>query len=720
MSRSPSAATTDPRDDSATARPRLHPGQPVPGLVLIALACAVLLAVPGGLVAWRAEIARTEASHLAQTRDDALALARIARATEGLRGLARQVRHVPAGSAGSRLRHDAAARFLVLAADPDSRARTPPAFGAALDAATEPLDRLVRRRDAAHPWDALITRRLAALETLAASPGDDMAPPRDRHAAALHAVLAQAARAGAPALPFLDREARRLAALAIAAPGLPRGLGLHIDPMTPGRGLFAAIAAALDVPAARRAQLVENAGADALWHVIDDALARAADIALVHADTRLADAQARARAAHQRLESALGAAGLTLAAVALALFGLAMAGHARPLETLARRAAALGPLDVPEGRHSASRALALIGARIEGVAADRAHVHRAESARQDADHDTLTLGSALLGASAEAATGRALGSVRDPIGTALGTVRAQTALMRYDLGLLSDADTDPGPGTGARPHPNSDRQAAALTRLAEACATIDTETGRAEHLLSALTTLGHAAVPAGAGQPTPPLSRLLEDAAAILTPRAQAAGLDLHLTCPSSIGPVEGNPGLVMAVVVYLVEAAVLRVETRPPSAAGRDRSSPGGYRLGITVQAGDGRYLRLTLEDSGPAPSATTQAILTGDPAAHPAERAGGGPGEHPRSGPGQGPGQGQGQGQGPRRDTATLAHALREAPDAAAILLADALARVGLGRALDIVADPRTGPHITLWLSARTPPPARPRPPASGPATR
>ncbi|SDE17429.1 hypothetical protein [Rhodospira trueperi] len=593
---------------SASSHPRPRP-RPLLGLVAAVLAGLVLLAVPATLAGWRllALDARAGAETLEAARADAETLGTVARAVEGARGLGRQIRFAPAGAAGAAARQRAALLLRVLSEDPAWRADLPASFGAALDQARAAADLLTQQRDTQSPWPTLIADRLRALSLFADDPGQDSATPRARALGRLHQTLSLAARSGAPALGFLEREARRQAARAIAAPGLPIGLE---RPAPPGSGLtvHAVIAAALDIPEARRSALANEARADRLWREADDALARAADIAQTTAVARLSGLSLTADAAWRRLRDALLASLLAVLALAAGGGALVATAYARPLSRLGRRAADLGL-----GRTRGGPTRDVAWTALENAVAVAGDTSARDQGAIEAAlrRDAATLRLALLGAASEAAAGRAL--------AATAPVLART--------LADDPET-------------------------------------ARDVLSALRRLA-----AGADDtPHAPLDRILTDVLAVLDQQVRHRGLDLTLTCPPNLW-IDAPSAVLAAVVCYVVEAAVLRAEDH-----GAGSSRPVAVSVTVEVEGSD--RLRLVIDDDGPPASPAAAGLLPGID-----------------------------DGGGPADPAARLAQALREEPDAAALLLADGLARAGLGTPLAVTARHSSGPRTILTVRPLTP---------------
>ncbi|MBB4285585.1 hypothetical protein [Roseospira goensis] len=639
------------RASDARGAPSPRPGL---GLAVLAIAAALLLAAPAGLVTWRLTGMQTDAAALETAREDARALAAVARAIEGLRGLARQIRYAPAGAAGAEARDTAADRLGVLAADPAWRVLAPEAVGTALDEARSAVERLATRRSEREPWPVVISDRLAALERFAAGPDDDSATPRARRLGALLDVLRTASRAQGAALPFLERRARQLAAEAIALPGLPLGL----DPATrlgSGASVHAAIADALEVPAGRRAALTERAGLDVLWRTADRALAEAADGALAAADARLAATHAGLAADRARLTAALVAALLGVVSIGLATVLLAAHGHAGPLGRLGRRAAALG-FARRRASWDESVAVAALDRALSASEADRARAADAEQGAADARRDAGTLASALLGAAAEAAAGRTVPGLAAALDAALARARRSAELAHQEAAVLAPAD-----GT-TRAAGGDARATRAAHRIGAACADVTDGLAEAEALLAALHSLGGTSAP-----PPIALAPLLEEVLTGLDPRLHDAHLHLSLSCPAALR-CDADPATVAAIVAYTVEAVALRAEAAPAETADRPAVALAVY----AAQAAE-NTLTLSLADDGPAPTPEARTLL--------AEAR-------------------------PATDPAGLARALRTAPDAAALLLADGLARAGLGRALHIAVDEAdTGVAVTVTLPAAAP---------------
>ncbi|MQX36107.1 HAMP domain-containing histidine kinase [Roseospira navarrensis] len=659
----------DRSDDEASTRgagrPRVGRPRPVLGALVLGLLAVLLLAGPSALVGWRLLETEARTATMPAVHHAALDHATVARAAEGLRGLTRQIRHAAPGPSGAEARRQALARLRVLTADPLWRAGLPPDFGVALETATAAAARLATASARQTLWHALIAAALDRLERLAQSaptPGptvdaDDAAPGRAVLLARLHAVLAQAGAASGPALSVLEADARRLAARAIAAGPDPDAPRLGGSPFA----IHGAIAEALDIPAYRRADLSDQVTRDTLWAQADGALARAADIALQAAETGLRGADGVLSAETARLRAALLALGLAGTAVLLAVGWIALAGHARPLARLVARARALGfePANRPAVGESASWATLerLVTATEADAAVDRA----ARDAEADARRDQETLSGALLGAAPEAVVGRNLAEAARVLDGLLDAVRAQATLARSEARLLST------PGGGRRDDVSSERAALAAHLVGEACAALADQAGEAAHLVSALRLMSS---PEAGGRGRAPLAmdRVMREVATVLTPRLASRGVRLDLRCPMS-ATVEAAPGILTAVVCYIIEAAMLRAE----DAVDRTADAPTFPLSGIVVDValGSDARVRLTIDDDGPMPAEGLLALI------HPPRMA-----------------------RGLRRAPERLAHALREAPDAAALLLADGLARAALGEALDIVEGAGRGTRVSLSL--------------------
>jgi hypothetical protein len=146
-----------------------------------------------------------------------------------------------------------------------------------------------------------------------------------------------------------------------------------------------------------------------------------------------------------------------------------------------------------------------------------------------------------------------------------------------------------------------------------------------------------------------------------LAPRLQDARLHLSLSCPPDLESA-ADPGVLAAVLAYVIEAAALRAEAAPADAD----HAPAAPALAVDATPAEAGGIALSVRDDGPPPTQAVRTLLEGHPA----------------------------------RDPARLAQALRTAPDAAALLLADGLARAGLGAPLTVAADSPGGLTVTLSL--------------------
>jgi len=644
----------------------------VAGLGLVA---ALLLAAPVGLVGWRLMETREAPSALDLSRQTALNRVTIARAVEGLRGLARQIRYAPAGPAGADARRQALTRLRALGADPAWRAAVSPAFADALDEAQVAAMELSAKSASQTPWKTIIAdtldrlRRQTETGDMLGDSADAPDPTNDRNSAIadLLAVLTNASNANAAALPVLEAHARRLAARAIAAP--------DTHPGTPPFAVHRAIEDAMDIPAARRKALADQMFRDDLWHEADMALAHASDLALTMASQDLATAQDTLKDNSNRLSAALLSLALATLAAALLLVWRAIAGHALPLGRLARRADALGFNQSQSGTGS-GKAWESLNRLISATETDTDFVSAAHDSEAKARRDAATLAAALLGAAPEAAVGRNLTGVSRSLDGTLDAVRAQATLALTESRLLA---TTSG---GRRADVSSERAALAAHLVGDACAHLSERVDEAAHLVSALCLLSAPVANSTARVPVV-LGRVLRETVSVLEPRLLARGVRFDLRCPAS-ATVEAAPGILTAVLCYIIEAAMLRAEDEP------DATVPMSAIV-LSVTLGSDARVRLTVDDDGPAPTQETMDLI--HPRAH---RAG-------VYGPPQEGSQWGGSSrtfQEIHRDPERLAKALRKAPDAAALLLADGLARVALGQALEVADGPGRGTRVELFL--------------------
>jgi hypothetical protein len=635
----------------------------VAGLGLIA---TLLVAAPAGLVGWRLMETDATVSTMESARQTTVDRAVIARAVEGLRGLARQIRFAPAGPGGDEVRRTALARLRVLATDPAWRRDLPASFGTALDSAATTAARLSALRAEQPPWSVRIAGALDRLR-----PFTRTGTPRSRWLMELHGVLTRAGTASAPALPVLETQARHLAARAIAAPGLPVGVQSGADPFA----IHGAIAAALEVPALRRAALTGEAEADRLWQRLDTALGDASDGALTAAGAAVAETGDRLHGETDRLAAALLSLALAALAAAMLLARHMMVAHAFPLGRLSRRVVAAGhaPADI---RGSGVRAAWSHLDHVIGTVDSDAETMRAMlDAESAARHDATTLSAALLGAAPEAAAGRNLSDASRALGGVLDAVRAQSTLALTEARLLTN------PAGGRRMDVSSERAALAAHLISEACTVLTERVDEATRLVSALRLLSAPIGGTGAqGTPAPvSLDRVLRETAAILGPRLSDRGARLDLRCPRDL-TVNAAPGVLTAVICYVIEAAMLRA----------DGSSGGAAALSAVVleaSVGSDARVRLAIDDDAPAPSPEALDLL--EPARTPHEGSG---------------------------RPARLARALRGMPDAAALLLADGLARAALGGPLEAMEGPGRGMRVALALPLHAGGDSRDRDPPAG----
>ncbi|MBB4266356.1 hypothetical protein [Roseospira visakhapatnamensis] len=686
------SSTTGP-DPAATPRPppaRRRWANSGPGLILGLMAALVLLAMMGAAVLIETRLRETrgalEAVRVAQAvRGDRSAAAR---QLDVARAMARQVRHAPTGPAGAESRRTAMVQATVLLGDPILRPWLTPARRADLDQARAALDTLAAARARPGAVDGVtIAARLDALARLAAPPE----APRDSSRASLlrglHDVLTRAARADGPALAVLEQEARLLAARAIAVgpdpAATPDGA---VDPV------FAAIEAALSIPALRTAERASAEQADALWRQVDATVAGAAEDLLAAGDTVMLTALDRQRMRLDHLSR--GWLAVLLGALAVAVAGALVIGASTvaPLVRLGRRARGLGFGDAGQGQ-----ALAEALTAMEGL---RARTTEAEADARAARADARVLRSALLGAAPEAALGRSLTTVAQELQSVLGDIRAHATLARHECEDLVPPDDAPR-GRVPRPLPPTQDRAARL--IVEACAALRDHCEFAAHLVGALRHL------AGADADRPrsiDLTRTLEETLSVLAPRLRALGASVRLSCNESV-VVRGDPVALGAVLFYVVEGAVLRAEgalprhrspalaeaqepdtdapdggrrssggplfdrmSAGPDAADRRAPHPGLNGVSVAAVLESGGRVRLSIADDGPAPGPAIRALVRNlDPSR-------------------------------PEGGAADLAPALREAPEAAALILADALARAGLGCGLDVLVGEDWGLTVRLYL--------------------
>jgi len=670
--------------------PRRHP-RPLLGVVGLGLMAALILAAPVGLVGWRLMETRDAPSVLDLSRQMALNRVTIARAVEGLRGLARQIRHAPAGPAGADARRKALTRLRVLGSDPAWRAAVSPAFADALDEAQMAAMALSAKSASQTPWATIIADALDRIkrQTETGTPsGDavnaadtaDLANNRKSAITNLLAVLTTASHANAAALPVLEAHARRLAVRAIAAaPEAPPETHPETHPnIHLGALPFAvhrAIEDAMNIPAARRKALSDQELRDDLWRKADMALAHASDLALTMASQDLATVGDTLKEDANRLSAALLSLALATLATALLLVWRAIAGHALPLGRLARRADALG-FNQSQSRTSSGKAWESLNRLVSATETDTDFISAAHDSEAKARRDAATLAAALLGAAPEAAVGRNLTGVSRSLDGTLDAVRAQATLALTESRLLA---TTSG---GRRADVSSERAALAAHLVGEACAHLSERVDEAAHLVSALCLLSAPVANSTTRIPVV-LRRVLRETVSVLEPRLLARGVRFDLRCPAS-ATVEAAPGILTAVVCYIIEAAMLRAEDEP------DATVPMSAIV-LSVTLGSDARVRLTIDDDGPAPTQETMDLI--HPRAH-------------RAGVHGGAQEGDHWGGTPRtfqeihRDPERLAKALRRAPDAAALLLADGLARVALGQALEVADGPGRGTRVELFL--------------------
>jgi len=627
----------------------------------------------------------------------------LVRQLEAARAIARQVRHAPIGPAGEQARRVSMVQAGVLLQDPVVREVMDSADREILTDAISDLETLaaMRARSGAQRGPSLGWR--LALLALYAAPAE--APPdgsRGSYIRSLHTVLTLAAHADRPALSFLDHEAHRLADQAIAAPGEPLDDAARWEPGS----VFAAIEAALSIPAVRAADLVATERADTLWARVDDRLARLGDHVLAEGDATFRGALVGYEDDLDRLGA--GFVGVLLGALAALALTVAAVwwGALSPLLRLGRWATRLGG-----GAAGGVGAVAAVLTTMDDL--------RSRAAQADADAgrargDAAVLRAALLGAAPEAALGRSLTTVADELQTMLGDIRAYATLARHECDSL--VVTEGGPPRGRMPRPLPPQQDRAARLILDACASLREQCEFAAHMVGALRNL------AGAGGPrsrTIDLTRTLEESLAVAAPRLRLLGATVRLSCNESV-VVRGDPVALGAVVFYVVESALLRAEggaavpsradpsdtygdgggaatdpgtgraamaeapdqdqaaltlTGPGEGEGEDHRHPHAAKARVngvsvaTVLESGGR-VRVTIADDGPAPGEAVRALMRDLDPSRPDGVDGG------------------------------LAPALRQAPEVAALVLADALARAGLGCGLDVLAGEDWGLTVRLYL--------------------
>ncbi len=658
-----------------------------PSLVAGVVGLLALLGVVGATVLIDARLRVTREATDAVMAAWAQSHDRIAasRQLETARALARQVRHAPPGSAGGDARRVPMVKASALLRDPALHLLLSPDALDELDRAVMALETLANARAGRGEVEgSAIAWRLAALSRFAA-PAD--APPDTSRASlirGLHDVLARAARADVTALSLLERDARRLAARAIAADGVSATTA-------EGSGglVFAAVEAALSIPALRAAEIAAVDRAETLWRRVDGSLAGLADRLLAEGDDGLLSSVERQRANVDRLTQGLLAVLLAALALGLAGFVLTWTSIVVPAGRLGRWAVRLG------GRSAGGQvAVADVLATVEDL---QARTARAEEETGAARADALVLRAALLGAAPEAALGRSLATVAQELQTMLGDIRAHATLARHECETLVPPD-HPTRGRGPRPLPPHQDRAAHV--ILDACAALRDQCEFAAHLVGALRGLAGAE---HSRRHAIDLTRTLEETLSVLAPRLRALGASVRLSCNEPV-VVRGDPVALGAVLFYVVEGAVLRAEgamvrSRSPerdggagpmiaaadsdqgrftfdgAMAGVGSARPPGVvaRLnGVSVAAvlESGGRVRLTIADDGPAPGAALRALeRILDPSR-------------------------------PDGLDRTLVPALRDAPEVAALVLADALARAGLGRGLDVLAGEDWGLTVRLYL--------------------
>jgi len=651
------------------------------GLVVFMIGVLTLLAVVGAtvLIESRLRATRDAADAATAAWGDSRDRINAARQLDAARALIRQVRHAPLGSAGGEARRVAMVKVTVLLRDPALRLLLSPDVRTDLDTALMALKTLATART--RPWaseEPSIAARLATLARFAAPADAPRGPSRESLIRTLHGVLAQAARAGVTALPVLERDARHLAARAIGAEGD------RAEMVVGTRGsVFAAIEAAMAIPALRATEIATTDWADTLWHRVDGVLAGLGDRVLADGEDGLLAALEQQQAGVDRLAGGLLA--VLLGALALGLVGFAAtwASAVAPLARLGRRAVRLGAPGA-----GGQRAIADVLATVEDLQ-DR--TMRAEAESNAACEDASVLRAALLGAAPEAALGRSLTTVAQELLILLGDIRAQATLARHECETLVPADHHLR-GRGPRPlAPHQDR---AARMILESCVALRDQCEFAAHLVGALR--GLAGID-GQQRRSIDLTRTLEETLSVLAPKLRALGASVRLSCNEPV-VVRGDPVALGAVLFYVVEGAVLRAEDaairfRSPHGDGRSTSisaaiDPDQGRLalngsvagagaaprlnGVSVAAvlESGGRVRLTIADDGPAPG----------PAVRDLERI-------------LDPSRSDGVDR-------TLVPALRDAPEAAALVLADALARAGLGCGLDVLAGEDWGLTVRLYL--------------------
>ena len=592
-------------------------------MLLILLAVAVGVGMVA-LVQPRLAEQRAVVAGLSRVAEDTRAGVEVVRAIERLRGLARQVRHAPVGEPGEAARRQAWEQMRALGADAGLRAGLSEGQTQALDEALALVSRLATRRADAAPTAILIAQRLERLSRFAAlGPDDAAATPRSRLVARLLAVLQDAAESYGAGRVFLTARARQIAIEAVAAPGLPAGLGPALG-RDGGWAALSAIEAALSVPALRARQVAEMKAANGLWARADRSLSEAASGGRSGLTGPLLEASGTADMVADRLRSALLAALFAAAAVLAAGLALVWGGLVAPLLALAREARRLAPQGSGRGD-----ALAHLAALVEAADQRTADAEALRTDRQAVAADAETLRAALLGAATEAASGRTLASGLLGLDQGLGRARLLGAelLNEFSGGAVSES----AEAAGARLEDGFARLAERLDGLRVLCGGGPAKTGR-----------DHLAVPLASH-----LGALVD----ALDSRLRARGVLLSMSCDEGLGVIV-DPALLTAVLFYALEAAALRAEVRTEAEA------PAVALSLDAMPTGRGGVV-LGLDDDGPPLGASArralEPLITGQR-------------DHPDA-------------------VGALAETLREAPECAALLLADGLCRAAVGDGMTLI---------------------------------
>jgi hypothetical protein len=325
------------------------------------------------------------------------------------------------------------------------------------------------------------------------------------------------------------------------------------------------------------------------------------------------------------------------AAVLAAGLALVWGGLVAPLFALARQARRL----VPQGSGRGG-ALAQLAALVEAAEHRAVETEALRADRQAVLADAETLRAALLGAATEAAGGRTLASGLTGLDQGLGRARLLGAELLNEM---------PGPAVSGSIEAAGARFEEGFARLSE----------RLDGLLGL--------VGAGSGHTerdrlAVPLSSHLGALVGALESRLRARGVLVSMSCDEALGAIV-DPALLTAILFYALEAAALRAEAAADAGAGS---------LALSLDAmptGRGGVV-LGLDDDGPplgeAARRALAPLITGRR-------------DHPDA-------------------VRILAETLREAPECAALLLADGLCRAAVGDGMTLIEGEGDGLRVRFTV--------------------